>query len=151
MRKSASVDQRKGVYVVASQSKTTAGFWIANGWFDVLPVDAATRGKLGQLVRASLDHTTHGAPVPPRGAPSALAPVYAAVGVKNYGQYVKGLRSVDVSSDEEDGEERIGLTPMHNGGTSEGLSFLTDLVETEVYDSPGQLGEAVLRAIARAT
>jgi hypothetical protein len=139
--KDVNVDLRADEYFVSTYSRTVPGFWVLDGCPVRLP-GTASPGELGTVVRAALDRSRH--------ADSARALLDMA-GVKDYGTYMKGTRSVDVYADHVEDGESVEVTPQRNEGPREGFAPMTDHTARFTYDSPGQIGVEVINAFDKAT
>jgi hypothetical protein len=116
----ASVDQRGSALVVASWSKTTAGFWIANGWFRILEV-GVREDELGSIALSAFDQSSEGAPLPDRHK-VPLPPGAKALKVRSYKQYSMGTKSAQLLRV----SGSVTVTPMKNQGAKKGLSRFKD-------------------------
>jgi hypothetical protein len=146
MTKLASVERRKGEFIVTSYTQTPPGFWQMNGHFSRVPSDADAR-DLGQALLDALDASNQ---IPLRdidASNDSFAPVLEELGLKNYAQYMKGAVSVSL---EVDNDDVLKITPMRNGGAREGFIEIADEARVLVDRSAGSLGSAVELAMAQA-
>src|SRR5438445_5020388 len=95
MRAMVSIDERGGELFVASYSKTVPGFWVMNGWLQRLE-DGTPDEVIGAVVEEGLDGSETGVEAPSRDANPA-APLLQMLGLRSYGAYMRGTRSVDVT------------------------------------------------------
>jgi hypothetical protein len=137
----AHVDARWDRLFVTSWSLDQRGMWRANGWFAEL-ADDAEPATLGDAVFEALRRS--------EGLVEAidepLAPVFRAAGVKTWGQYVRGLRSVTVYR--RDG--LISVRPQQNLGARQGLTELPYKRRDLVDPTAEALGAAVHDALTLA-
>lgn len=115
------VGRRRGMLWVCSYSRTVDGFWVANGILESLD-DGVDDVRLGSAVLKAGRASRLGIPTPSVAELSRPAPVVVAAGVRSYGQYLKGLRSVSVQL----GADTLRVVPQRNGGAKEGLVPLDD-------------------------
>lgn len=114
-----------------------------NGHFSRLPEDAeATR--LGESVLQALEASA--GTVAYDRSTSPFKPVLNALELKNYGTFMKGTRSVDVSIDDDD---VLKVAPMRNMGAREGFHFMQDEVRVVEDRTTAAVGQAVKEAVAR--
>ena len=73
------------------------------------------------------------------------------MGAKSYATYVRGVHSVGVSANFVDSISDFRLEPKANGGGKEGFSPIVEHIRHLPYESPEQLGQAVLDAFEYAT
>jgi hypothetical protein len=73
------------------------------------------------------------------------------LGLPNYSVYMRGTKSVGVYSERDVEQEMIEVTPKKNGGGRSGFTPIPERAQTFDYDSPEQLGEAVIAAFEHAT
>jgi hypothetical protein len=145
----ANVDLRRGEYIVQSSSQTVAGFWISTG----TPVrfsSTSSAMELGQAVVEALARSKQGVETPPRDA-KLSQPLLDLVGVRDYAAYMKGTRSIDVDAAETPDGQQMKITPTRNEGARGGFTPIAGKAVTIIFASPGQLGEAIVRAFEDAT
>jgi hypothetical protein len=130
----AHVDARWDRLFVTSWSLDQWGMWCANGWFTEL-ADDAEPATLGDAVFEALRRSEGLV----EATDEPLAPVFRAAGVKTWGQYIRGLRSVTV--DWRDGV--ISVRPQQNLGARQGLTELSDQRRDLVDPTAEALGAAV--------
>lgn len=145
------VYERRGKIVCHADGKTTAGVFVGIGPFVVLDRDTASAAVLGSTLRQVLQHSREGLRHPAPSEWDAIAlPLYAAVGVKSWGAFVRGAELTNVEAD----EHTIRLLPHMNLGARDGFQPKgLDTIEVVARASDEELGSAVLRAleIARAS
>lgn len=64
---------------------------------------------------------------------------------------MRGVRHVGVHAEFDEVPGRIELTPYKNEGARGGFTATDDAVRPAAYESPAQLGQAVLAALEEAT
>ncbi len=140
------VSLRRGVLWVCSYDQTVDGFWVMSevtGPLDADMDDAA----LGRCVLAARRSSKIGVPTPSVAELSRPAPVVAAAGVKSYAQFIKGLRSVNITFDGTAAE----ITPLSNLGARGGLVPIVDLVRRVDPLDADEIGGTVRSALNVAT
>lgn len=137
----AHVDARRDRLFVTSWSLDRWGMWRANGWSSELEDDAEP-ATLGDAVFEALGRSEGLV----EATDEPLAPVFRAAGVKTWGQYVRGLRSVAVDRR----DDMISVTPRQNLGARQGLTDLTDERRDLVDPTAEAVGAAVRDALTRA-
>lgn len=143
------VDLRAGEYIVQPYSETEDGFWVLDGQ-PIRLASGASPGELGQAIRDALAVSRRDIANPPRDT-DAARPLLEMLGLRDYATYARGTRSVGVrTADTPDGEQ-IKITPKRNGGPRTGFTPLKEHRVVFSYDSPGQLGKAVIEAFEHAT
>ena len=137
----ANVDARHDQLIVASYSKSVAGYWVMNGWYRILDreVDDAT---LGLAVFDALARSDTAAPALPPEGPLPIAPLVAALHLKTYAQYIRGVRSVGIR-----GNGAIEITPTRNDGTRRGFTPIESATVTINTPDNRELGHAVRQAL----
>jgi hypothetical protein len=146
--KLASVDLRRGEYLVSTYSKTIPGFWILDGTPTRLPQESSP-SQLGEAIRAALDKSRQGVEGPGiEGKPGQ--PLLDLLGLPDYSTYAKGTRSVEVYLDS-DREETVEVTPNRNEGGNQGFTPIEEELRTFTYESPAHLGTEVIKAFEKAT
>lgn len=143
------VDLRAGEYIVQTYSQTEDGFWVLDGQPIRLPSDASP-GELGQATKDALEVSRQDIANPPREANTAR-PLLEMLGLRDYATYARGTRSVGVRADDTPDGEQIKITPKRNGGARNGFTPLKEHQIAFSYDSPGQLGKALIEAFEHAT
>jgi hypothetical protein len=143
--KLASVERRKGEYIVTSYTQTQPGFWQMNGHFSRLPLHT-TAEELGLALLAALDASNRIALRDVDASADSFAPVLAALGLKNYAQYMKGATSVSLEIGDDD---VLRATPMRNGGAREGFVEIADRTRLLADHAAGALGTAVNEMMAQ--
>ena len=143
MSDSVSVDWRRGEWFVASFSKTVPGFWVMNGWLRRLD-GGESDAAIGAAVTEGLDASEVGVE-PPGRDDNPAAPLLRMVGLRSYGAYMRGTRSLSVRRE----GEAVTVEPMRNEGSRGGFTYLPD--RAEVLDEPSEeiLGRAVRDALLR--
>ena len=127
--------------------KTVAGYYFARD--NVAALEVTDPGSIGVALKAALEASREGIPIPPRSVMAADAPsaLYPAAGVRNWRDFAKGARSLWI--DQADGQ--IKLTPWKNEGASGKFVPLKGrdhaILETS---SDADLGAAVIAALADA-
>jgi len=134
------VDQRGGEWFVASYSQTIPGFWQMNGWLCRLGSDSSDEA-IGAAVEEALEASETGV----ERRSNAAAPLLEMVGLRTFGAYMRGTRSVGVMRD----GEAVTIEPKRNEGARGGFSPLPDRVEVIHAPSRAELGNAVRRAFDR--
>jgi hypothetical protein len=143
--KRAVVDRRRSEYIVASYSLVPDGFWQMNGTYFRVPVSDDVAG-LGRAVREALSTSNSGSIVQARPDENPLKPLLTELGLRGYSQYMRGTRSVAITSD----GEGITVTPYRNGGAREGF---VPIAESGTRLAPGDdraIGAAVSAGMALA-
>lgn len=141
----ASVDLRNGEYLVSTYSTTADGFDVMEGLPARLP-GTALAGELGQAVIDALVRSREDIPTP-GDLRNVTHPLLDMIGVRDYTSYARGVRQVSVIED----ENRITVTPTHNGGRSAGFTPKAEQAVEVLYRSPGRVGEAVVEALEHAS
>jgi hypothetical protein len=137
------VDQRKDELIVASYSKTKPGFWVMNGWLRRVPAESSD-DDLGVLISNALDASETGIEAPTRDANPAK-PLLEMVGLRSYGAYMEGTRSLSVSRD----GEGVTVEPSRNEGRRGGFTPLPARSEQLNRPSAPELAKAVREALGR--
>ncbi|HEV7651438.1 MAG TPA: hypothetical protein VGP26_25075 [Actinophytocola sp.] len=140
----ASVDLRQDEYIVSTYSKTAKGLWVLDGTPTRLPQGSAA-DELGMAVLEALARARAGLDDPTRDSEPAR-PLLDLLGLPDFATYAKGTRSVEVYRD----GETVEVTPKRNTGGRAGFTPIDDGMETFAYDSPKQLGAAVVNAFVKA-
>jgi hypothetical protein len=141
VEQSTTVDRRGARLIVASYSRTMAGFWVMNGVFTVLD-DGATTDELGSAVRAGLEASDVGVSVPDRSF-VPIQPLLHELDLKTFGAYLKGAKSVEVRRG-----EWITISPATNKGARAGFVEIEGAAVRIGRDADTeQLGAAVLEAL----
>jgi hypothetical protein len=142
--KSAAVFSRNGVLYFHSQSRTTAGVWIATSPFLRIEPDGspARKGEAAvEALRASQDGVPH-----PTNWNGLLTPLLELAGVKSWSTFMKGAKSLGLEV-EGDG---LKMVPTRNLGPKEGFEAVPEqTVEIPFSSSPDQVGMALDEAMAR--
>jgi len=139
------VSRRLGVLWVCSYSQTVDGFWVMNGAIESLD-DSTADERLGSSVLDMGRVSRLGVPTPTVAELSRPAPVVVAAGLRSYGVYLKGLRSVSVQF----GVNSVRVVPQRNGGTKEGLVPIDHAsVDLESLE-PAIVGAGVRASLAEA-
>jgi hypothetical protein len=146
MRRMATVDHRRGGYVICSLSSTVSGFWAINDHQERID-DTAGAAELGSAVVRALAASGANVPDPPPSGPAALAPLLRAADVRSYGAYMQGTRHVDVEQE----NATVTVTPNRNDGARGGFVPLVEAAEVLTDPTPATLAAAVQRALERAT
>jgi hypothetical protein len=133
---------RRKVYLVCTNSKALAGFWVADGFEAV--EQAASDLHLGEAVLRARDGARAGIPNPSRSGPTPFHPVLQAAGVKTWAQFVRGTVACQVEFE----LDRVVVVPQRRDGP--GWSARRE--GSIVVDGPDseQLGVAVRRAFDEA-
>ena len=144
--------QKDGRVFVQPYSKTFEGANIADG----LPAVIASMTDaqvLGSSIVAAL-HASNRRPLPNRNlrVDPPDRELLEWLGLRTYGQYMRGVRTLSVRASYDDTDiAEVTVTPKRNGGPRTGF---TEIGEERVllhYESPAQLGRAVLEAMKKAT
>lgn len=143
------VDLRQGQYLVSTYSKTPKGVWVVDGLPTFFP-DDTTPDVLGAAIREALERSRAGIPELTRDSDPAR-PLLNLLGLRNYGAYMKGLRTVEIRSDLSDDTETINVTPMRNEGPRGGSTPISEERQAFAYTSPEHLGATVISAFRKAT
>jgi len=138
-----SVDQRGGQWLVASYSQTVHGFWVMNGWLRRLEADAPDE-EIGTAVQQGLERSAASVEAPARDTNPA-APLLEMVGLRSYGAYMRGTRSIDVTRE----GNTVTIEPKRNEGPRGGFTPLAELAEVLDLPSQGELGKAIQEALKR--
>ncbi len=72
------------------------------------------------------------------------------LGLKSYGQFMRGVRSVQLIADFDEEIGDVAVSSLHNGG-KEGFVPIQGEAFTLSFESPEQLGRAVQQAMTKAT
>jgi hypothetical protein len=144
MREMVNVDQRGSEFYVASYSKTVPGFWVMNGWLRRLESETSDE-VFGTVIEEGLAASEFEVEAPGRDANPA-APLLRMVGVRSYGAYMRGTRSVGITRD----GTAVTVEPTRNEGSREGFTPLPDHAEVLQAPSREELGKAVRDGFARA-
>ena len=139
----AHVDLRQDLLIVASYSKTVAGFWVMNGWFRTLSA-SSNNSLLGDAVLDALDRSASDVPTPPREA-RPDAPILAALGIKTTRKYEQGTKSVGVKS----AAGEIEIKPTENRGR-DGFVEISDIVLQVPGRDPDHVGRVVREGLEQA-
>ena len=139
-----SVDQRGDELFVASYSKTVPGFWLMNGWLRRLALEISDEA-IGVAIEEGLDASESEVEAPGRDTNPA-APLLEMVGVRSFGAYMRGTRSVGVVRD----GAGITVEPTRNQGSRGGFTPLPDRADVMQRPSRYELGRVVREALARA-
>jgi len=99
---------------------------------------------------AALNKSKIGLPPYVRGD-DLMGPFLKFVGAKSYATYVRGVHCVGVSANFVDSIRDFTLEPMANGGGKEGFTPIVEHIRHLPFQSPEQLGQAVLDAFEYAT
>lgn len=137
------VDLRRGEWFIASYSKTIPGFWVMNGWLRRLGSETSDE-VIGAAVEEGFKASETGVEAPGRDANPA-APLLEMVGLRSFGAYMRGTRSVGIMRD----GESVTIEPMRNEGSRGGFTPLPDRAELIQRPARVELGKAVRDAIAR--
>jgi hypothetical protein len=139
-----------GEYLVDVSSLTVNGFLLSDGVPVRLP-PGATAEQIGIAVAEGLRRSREGTPAYDHKTMDPARPLLDLVGMPTYARYAKGVRMVGVASAFENEIQEFEVTPLSNGGSREGFTELTERKRTYLYESPAQLGQAVLDALQFAT
>jgi hypothetical protein len=142
----AGVDLRQGEYIVSTYSRTAKGLWVLDGTPARLPQTSAD-DELGLAVDVALGASRGGLDDPTRDSEPAR-PLLDLLGLADFASYAKGTRSVEVYR-ETDGDT-VEVTPRRNSGGRTGFVPIDDEMVSFGYDSPKQLGAAVVNAFQKA-
>lgn len=137
---SAYVEERGGRLFVTASPADEEGKHVLSGHVE-LPPDADAVA-IGAAVLAALDAKAAGR----EAAEAAEAALFAAAGVRTWGQYYGGLRSVLVYRE----GWTLRVYPKRNEGPRHGLSLLVERERRFHRPQAARLGEAVLDALALA-
>ena len=145
------VYERRGKIIFHADGKTTAGVFISIEPFVVLDTAAAGAAVLGSTLRQVLQHSREGLRHPAPNEWDAISlPLYAAVGVRSWGAFVRGAELTNVEAD----EQTIRLLPHKNLGARDGFQPRgLDTIEVSARATDEEVGSAVMRAleVARAS
>jgi hypothetical protein len=136
--------------LVDVSSKTVNGFRLSDGVPVRLQPDA-TAEQIGVAVADGLRRSREGTPAYDHKTMDPARPLLDLVGMPTYARYARGVRMVGVASDFENEIREFEVTPQSNGGTRDGFTALLERKRTYPYESPAQLGQAVLDAFEFAT
>ena len=143
MIKATAIYERKGVYLFHSQSKTTAGVWLATEPFLRLETNCSSDDRAVAALKAlasSKESIPH--PMPPV---SRFQPMYELAKVKSWGQFIKGSRLVSIRMD----RDKMLVKPYRNKGGKEGFQETGQPVELSLPVTNEQLGQAIDDAFQR--
>lgn len=144
----ASVDLRQGEYIVSTYSRTAKGLWVLDGTPARLPQTSAD-DDLGLTVHEALGRSRSGLDDPTRDSEPAR-PLLELLGLADFATYAKGTRSVEVYRETAGDRGTVEVTPKRNSGGRSGFVPIDDEMVTFGYDSPKQLGAAVVNAFRKA-
>ena len=145
----AGVCVRAGTCIVDSSSMAKAGYWLFNGWFQLLD-ESADDGVLGRTVLEALSQSPlHHGIANPRLRSVPNAPILKALGVRSQLAFMKGSRHVGIRR----ADGHVTFHPYENRGRGgfvevRGAEFA---VEAGMEADPAAVGAAVRRALAVAT
>lgn len=144
LMKHAMVNMRGAKVFVRSMDKTVAGTHIIQD--DVVTLRSDDLNGIASAVKAALQASQAGVPIPPRGTFGAQAPgrIYAEAGVRSWREFVKGAKAALVKCNE--GE--ITIIPWRNLGARDGFVPMKDC--DRIVQDPADLGAAVMAALADA-
>jgi hypothetical protein len=149
-RKTGDVEQSVNVYkreselIVASYSKTTAGFWMFNGWLRQVRAETDD-GGLGAAIMSALDASENDIDTPaPNSNPDA--PLLKMLGLRSYGAFMIGTQCIRVTRD----GGAMQITPKRNGGGRDGFTELTDRTERLETPTAQRIGTAVRDGLQKA-
>jgi hypothetical protein len=143
----AGVDLRQGEYLVCTYSRTAKGLWVLDGAPARLP-EAAGDDALGLSVDEALGRSRGGLDDLTRDSEPAR-PLLQLLGLTDFATYAKGTRSVEVYREAGDGGT-VEVTPRRNSGGRTGFVSIDAEMVSFGYDSPEQLGSAVVSAFRKA-
>lgn len=146
MNRLVSVELRRSEFIVTSYTQTPPGFWQMNGHYSRVPSDVGPP-LLGQSVSDALDASNRLQLRDVDASADSFAPVLVALGLKTYGQYMKGTVSVSVEVGDDD---VLRVTPMRNGGPREGFVEIVDSARVLNDHSAASVGAAVVNAMTMA-
>jgi hypothetical protein len=141
--------QRSGEYLLRVFSLTENGLSVLDGLPARVPAGAEAI-ILGTEVLAALNKSRIGLPPYVRGD-DLSGPFLKFMGAKSYAAYVRGVHSVGVSANFVDSIIDFRLEPKANGGGKEGFSPIIEHIRHLPFQSPEQLGQAILDAFEYAT
>jgi hypothetical protein len=139
-----------GEYLFEVSSLTINGFWISDGTPVVLAKGASVE-QIGTAAREALQRSRQGIPAYDHRTQDPSRPLLDLVGLPTYARYARGVRMVDVSRNFDEGVHSIELTPQNNGGARSGFTPIGEHRLKVTYESPAQLGRAVLDVLQFAT
>ncbi|MFT3884777.1 MAG: hypothetical protein QM724_04910 [Flavobacteriales bacterium] len=128
-RKSASVYHGKDAFYVHSNAQTKAGFWIAHGFFKVLPI-AEPLDAVVSACREALSNSVHGVATP-TDFKLLSATTVVAFGLKN--RTVLDRQSILCELDLDD--SRVRIMPTKKDGKRNFLHLPSEAIEFE-WDAP---------------
>lgn len=138
-----------GRYLVETYSRTVDLARIMDGAPQAVPAGAST-AELGAAVLEGLRRTRYD--MPRRATiPKPAEDFLRFAGKSSWGAFVGGVRAVGVRSDYDHQLTEFQLTPETNEGPRGGFTPIVELIRTVPYESPEQLGQAVLDALEQAT
>jgi hypothetical protein len=141
--------QRSGEYLLRVFSLTQNGLSVLDGLPARVPAGAEAI-ILGTEVLAALNKSRIGLPPYVRGD-DLSGPFLKFVGAKSNAAYVRGVHCVGVSANFVDSINDFRVQPEANGGGKEGFSPIVEHIRHLPFQSPEQLGQAVLDAFEYAT
>lgn len=106
---------------------------------------------LGQTVVGAL-HASNRRPLPDRDLRNDPPDreFMAWLGLRSFGQYMRGVRNVSVRVFFDDQIGEVSLTPSRNEGPRGGFTPMTEERFSIMYENPAQLGRAVQEAMKKA-
>jgi endonuclease YncB( thermonuclease family) len=141
----ASVDLRRGEYIVCPYSRTAKGTWVLDGKPVRLPVTDTTAEQLGEAIGAALAQSREGVEELTRDSQRAR-PLLDLLQLSDYATYAKGTRQVEVYRD----GDTVEVTPQRNEGGRRGFTPIDTEMRTLISPSPDQFGTEVITAFTKA-
>jgi hypothetical protein len=141
--------QLDGDYLLIVYSLTENDLRIMDGLPKRIPGNA-TIAEFGAAVVVSLALCRIGLPPYFRGD-DLMGPFLSFVGAKSEATYKRGIRSVGVTANYVDQIDEIRVTPFANQGSRAGFTPIMEHRKVFPFQSPEQLGRAVLDAFEYAT
>ena len=144
MEQSVNVYKRESELIIASYSKTIAGFWMFNGWLRQVRAETDD-GGLGAAIMSALDASENDIDTPaPNSSPDA--PLLKMLGLRSYGAFMIGTQCVRVNRD----GGAMQITPKRNGGRRDGFTELIDRTERLETPTAQRIGTAVRDGLQKA-
>jgi hypothetical protein len=136
--KAASIYLRRGKFFVDTESRTTAGFWIATGPVRVL--NESDSAGVSEALKSALEASTTGVDTPSPGE-DLTGPMLAAAGLKSWGSFVKDAKCVGATL----ADGVITLTPDRKVDELGNYVPISEKART-VRASSSELGSAIIES-----
>ena len=140
----AAVYRRSNKLILHPDGKTTAGVFIGIEPFIVLPASSGA-ATVGAALRSALAASRQGLRHPqPQEWDAVASPLYAAAGVKSWGNFVRGTDLANV----EYVDDVIRFLPQENRGARDGFQPMgLPVIEVPATATDDEIGSAVFNAL----